>query len=134
MRLMSVLLLLLSVSALADDTEIPLTDNSTTPIQFQYTWLSIARFQMLTDGEQNSIVVTSRDFLVLTMHEMSKHRIAACVKHITNIEMVAIKNTMLAVEPNEKEYAYSAVARISNRLFGLCSISNQNQERDSNRA
>lgn len=137
MRLMLLLLLsvsALSVSALAEDTEIPSTENSAEnlPIDLQFTWLSIARFQMLTDGEQDTIVVSSRDFLVFMMRATGERYFETCVKRITNTELLAIKNTILSVTPNDQEYVFSAVARISNRLFGLCSIPKQNK--DSNRA
>jgi len=136
MRLM-LILLLLSVSALAEEAiELPLTENTTeNTIQYQWTWLSIARYQMLTNDQQDVIVVTSRDFLALSMHSMNQHRIANCVKKITEGEMRAIKNATLSVISTSNEYTHSAVARISNRLFGLCSVSRQHQDKkDSERA
>jgi len=121
------ILLLLSVSALAEEA-IELPENTTeNTIQYQWTWLSIARYQILDDNEQDVIVVTSRDFLALSMHSMNQHRIANCVKKITEGEMRAIKNATLSVASTSNEYTHSAVARISNRLFGLCSVSRQNQ-------
>ncbi len=133
MRLMLILLLLSVSLALADDVEIPLTENSTEnlPIDLQFTWLSIARFQMLTDGEQDAIVVSSRDFLVFMMRSNRERGLENCVKKITNTELYAIKNTILSIKPNEQEYVFSAVARISNRLFGLCSIP---KKKDNHRA
>ncbi len=132
MRLMLILLLLSVSFALAEVVEIPLTENSTEnlPIDLQFTWLSVARFQMLTNGEQDTIVVSSRDFLVFMMRSTGERYFENCVKRITNTELYAIKNTILSVEPNDDEYVFSAVARISNRLFGLCSIPKQNQDTD----
>ncbi len=133
MRLM-LILLLLSVSALAEEAiEIPLTETENT-IQYQWTWLSIARFQMLTDNEQDVVVVTSRDFLALSMHSMNQHRTASCVKTISEDEMRAIKNAALSVTSDADEFTHSVVARISNRLFGLCIIprlNKQKQDKDS---
>ena len=125
------ILLLLSVSALAEEAiELPLTENTTeNSIQYQWTWLSIARFQTLTDSEQDVVVVTSRDFLALSMHSMNQHRTANCVKQITEDEMRAIKNTTLSVTSDADEFTHSAVARISNRLFGLCIIPRLNKQK-----
>jgi len=124
------ILLLLSVSALAEEAiEIPLTENTTDAIQYQWTWLSIARFQTLTDNEQDVVVVTSRDFLALSMHSMNQHRTAGCVKTISEDEMRAIKNAALLVTSDADEFTHSVVARISNRLFGLCIIPRLNKQK-----
>jgi len=118
--------------------EIPLTENTENTIQYQWTWLSIARFQTLTDNEQDVVVVTSRDFLALSMHSMNQHRTANCVKKITEDEMRAIKNATLTVAPLDGEFTHSVVARISNRLYGLCVVPRLNRQKqnqkDSERA
>ena len=141
MRLI-LILLLLSMSALAEDIEIPLTENSieNIPIELQFTWLSIVRFQMLTDGEQDAIVVSSRDSLVFMMRSTDMPYFENCVKNITNTELTATKNTVLSITPGDERFIYSAVANISNQLFALCAIpkqkqnQNQNQDQDSERA
>ncbi|KKM25236.1 hypothetical protein LCGC14_1597010 [marine sediment metagenome] len=138
MRLILILLLLGSVgcAALAEETpltESPLTENI--PIQLEFTWLSVVRFQGLTDGEQNAILVSSRDSLVFMMRSISKPRFEQCIKRITNTEMTAIKNTVLSIPPTDKRFIHSVVAKISNQLFALCLIPRHKQnQKDSERA
>lgn len=135
MRL-TLILLLLSTFAMAETqlTEIFPTENSpcTGTVELQYSWLSVARFQCLTAGEQNAIVATTRDFLTFSLNSMGKRRLEFCVKRITNIELDAIKNTILSIEPISQQYLHSAVAKISGLAFELCAIpksSKQQQDR-----
>ncbi len=126
MRL-TLILLLLSMVAIAEDT--PLTETPLT-IELEFTWLSVVRFQMLTAGEQDAIVVSSRDSLVFMMRSIGNPRFEHCVKRITNTELAAIKNTVLSITPGDERFSHSAVAKISNQIFALCLIPRQKQNQN----
>ena len=91
-------------------------------VELEFTWLSVANFQKMSDNTQRAIVATTRDAVVFTLHTDNQHELDECVRAFPNEELEAIKNSMAAMPPGNQQYSESVVAVVGKLLVGLCAL------------
>ncbi len=93
-----------------------------TQVELEFTWLSVANFQKLSDNVQRAVVATTRDAVVFTLHTENRHELDECVRDFPNEELEAIQNSMIALPPENPQYSESVVGVMGGLLVQMCAF------------